>query len=70
MKTKEIKALHTKDIGELIKEQQHKRQELAKLVSSRLVKPGKNSRIFSTLKDDIARISTVLAEKAKETHKK
>lgn len=62
MKIKEIKALKQKTVAELTKELTVKRQEEKKLKLDRKVKQIKNTRMMKNLKDDIARILTVIRE--------
>jgi ribosomal protein L29 len=60
MKRKDIKNLHHKSVTELTKEVEVKRRELTKQSLERTVKREKNTRLLNTLRDDIARIETVL----------
>lgn len=62
MKRKEIKNLHIKSIVELKKELWQKQTEITKIMLERSVKKQKNTRITRALRDDIAKIQTVLAE--------
>lgn len=62
MKRKDIKALHGKDRAELEKELTVKRKELTKLTLEQKVKRVKNTRMQTSLKDDIARIATIITE--------
>ncbi len=60
MKRKEIKELHHKSTVELTKELQLKQKELTKLQLETKVKREKNTRRKRFLRDDIARIFTLL----------
>lgn len=62
MKRKDIKLLHQKSASELEKELKARNKEFSKLTLERKVKQMKNTRLAQTLKDDIARIATVLKE--------
>ena len=66
MKRKDIKLLHGKDVKELSKELNGKKDELAGLLSGQKARPAKNTRTLRILRDDIARLFTVLREKQKE----
>jgi len=69
MKRKEIKSLHTKNREELVKDLVTKKKELVQLQVERVTKPVKNTRMLSQLRDQIARMSTILQEKQKEKTK-
>lgn len=62
MKRKEIRALHGKTLAELAKELEVKQTDLNKILREIPVKRPKNTRILRGLRDDIARIQTILAE--------
>lgn len=62
MKRKDIKSLHNKTVPELEKELSGKRLELNKQTLEQKVKRVKNTRARTTLRDDIARITTVIHE--------
>lgn len=66
MKRKEITALHGKSLGELQKELKNKYAELSKMTLERQVKQEKNNRKAQSIRDDIARIQTVIKEQAKK----
>ncbi len=61
MKHKDIQALHNKTREELTKELLIKQRELQKLVTEKKLTQLKNTRLPRALKDDIARISTMLS---------
>lgn len=68
MKRKDIKSLHTKTVQELVKDLAGKQKEITKLVTEKGLTQVKNTRSVRVLKDDVARIMTVLAQmKRKET---
>lgn len=70
MKRKDIKALHTKNGVELQKDLLTKQAELKKLIVEKGTTRLKNTRVIRNLKDDLARIYTVLRlYKNKETKK-
>lgn len=60
MKRKDIKALRSKSIDELKKELTNKRNELAILTLEKTGKAEKNNRIKRHMRDDLARIQTVI----------
>lgn len=62
MKRNDIKSLHTKSRTELEKELDEKNRDLVKMTLEQKVKRVKNTRMLTGLKDDIARIATVLKE--------
>jgi ribosomal protein L29 len=66
MKRKDITALHQKTVAELIKDLQVKRGQLSKLRLESLTKREKNTRLGRNLRDDIARIQTVIATKGEK----
>jgi ribosomal protein L29 len=71
MKRKDITNLHGKSSEDLRKMLSEKRRTLAQLVSEKLVKSPKNSRAMRHMRNDIARIATVLTiNQAKEKTKK
>ncbi len=68
MKRKNISALHSKTKEELIKELVTKQKELTKMVTEKGLTRIKNTRLMRILKDDMARIQTVLSNiKVKES---
>ncbi len=60
MKTKDIKALHNKSQTELQKDLEVKQRELKNYYLERKIKQVKNYCLGERLRDDIARIKTVL----------
>lgn len=66
MKYKDIKALHGKSEAELAKDLASKYAELKTMQLERTVKQVKNTRVAREIKDDIARIQTVLVEQAQK----
>lgn len=62
MKRKDIQALHTKTIVELTRDLESKRLELTKIRLEKQMKHEKNNRLSTILKDDIARILTVMRQ--------
>lgn len=66
MKRKDIKQLQGKSIAELTKEIGEKRFAITKHVLERRVKQIKNTRLVKSLRDDTARIATVLRIKQLE----
>lgn len=62
MKQKDIQALHLKSVAELTKELEAKKADLNKYQLEKQVKPEKNTRKKRDLKDEIARIATILGE--------
>jgi len=63
MKSKDIKALHSKTVGELQKDLEVKEREFKKFNLEKKVKQVKNFRLGERLRDDIARIKTVIRQK-------
>ena len=63
MKRKEIKALHQKNILDLQKDLLVKRTELQAVRLEKYSKQLKNTRRLKNIKDDVARIETVIKEK-------
>lgn len=63
MKRKDFQALHTKDTKELEKELAVKRHNKIKFQLEERVKPSKNVRLIRAVRDDIARILTVINER-------
>lgn len=69
MKRKDIKALHQKSVTELREDLDKKRKELKKIEIEKKVKKLKNNRLLQTLRDDLARIATIIKEvDLKEKH--
>ena len=60
MKRKQITELHHKNVAELKKELIEKRQELTKLRLGKTTTTVKNTRIARIVKDDVARIVTMI----------
>lgn len=63
MRSKDTKALHGKTLTELEKDLEAKERELKKFHLDRRTKQLKNFRLGERLRDDIARVKTVLRQK-------
>ncbi len=62
MKRKDIKNLHHKSAAELVKELVTKQQLLLKTRLETKLKQEKNTRVSRLLRDDIARVQTIMKE--------
>lgn len=69
MKTNDRKSLHGKSLIELQKELKSKLSELTKTRTERFEKQVKNTRLERVLREDIARIRTILQEVMKQEKK-
>lgn len=69
MKRRDITALHGKSKAELEKELAGKEREINKLRLERKTKQVKNTRLITNLKDDVARIATVIKLVAEKENK-
>ncbi|PWU23124.1 50S ribosomal protein L29 [Candidatus Cerribacteria bacterium 'Amazon FNV 2010 28 9'] len=66
MKKNDIKSLHSMSVADLQKKQQELFVEFARSRMQHKANRLKNVRILSSLRDDVARVSTVLAMKQEE----
>ncbi len=62
MKSKDIKSLHQKNINELVKQKQDLEAQLVKISLEKKSKPEKNSRRTRIIKDDLARVLTIIRQ--------